>query len=113
METILLALLFAGALCLGDLYNSSKFRFFYPKLRADLLPRGAATWKRVLVYRNQALKYAGLFIMWAGFTLGAHFSDVSEAGGGHMFYALGFLGLTIYLASRLWPTLVEKPRRRH
>ena len=112
METSLFALLFAAALWLGDLYQENKFRVSYPELRADLLPKGAARWKKVLVYKNQALKHIGLFVLWAGVILGNHFSDVSDARKGQALYAAGFLGFVIYLASRMWPTLVEKPRRR-
>lgn len=112
METVFLALLFGAALWLGDLYNASKFRNFYPKLQADFLPRGAAKWKRVWIYRNQVLKHAGLFMMWAGVTLGTHFSGVSETGKSEKFYVVGFFGFLLYLASRLWPTLVGKPRPR-
>ena len=112
MKSVLLAFLFAAALWMGDLYNESKFRHFYPKLRANLLPRGASRWKRVLVYRNQVLKHAGLLILWVGITIGTHLSDSSEAEKSRVFYAASILGFVLYLASRLWPTLVEKPRPR-
>jgi hypothetical protein len=113
VETVLFALLFAAALWMGDLYNASKFRFFYPELKADLLPQDAARWKRVWVFRNQSLKRAGLFTVWVGITLGRYFFHESEAVYGRAFYAVSFLGLVLYAASRLWPALVEKrPRRR-
>lgn len=113
MEKVLFALLFAAALWMGDLYSASKFRFFYPELKADLLPREAAGWKRVWVFRNQPLKHAGLLMVWAGVTLGAYYSSASETVHGRVFHVVGFLGFVLYLSSRLWPTLVEKrPRRR-
>ena len=106
MDLVLLALLSGAALCAGDLYTANKFRYFYPKLTTDLLPRGAPRWKRVWVYRNQSLKYVGLFGVWLG-ALGARFSADSGAETGQAFYVVASLGLVLYLAARLWPVLVK------
>ena len=112
MEAVLLALLFGAALWMADLYNANKFRHFYPKLTKDLLPKGAPRWKKVWVYRNQALKYVGLTVIWAGITLGSYFPGSGDIAEVNPFYAVGFLGLALYIGSRLWPTLVEMPRPR-
>ena len=112
MEAILLAVLFGAALWLGDLYNASKFRHFYPELSRDLLPKGAPRWKKTWVYKNQALKHAGLIVVWLGVALGNYFPGSDDIAVMNPFYAVGFLGLALYIGSRIWPTLVRKPRSR-
>ena len=112
MDTILVALLFGLGVWLMDGYNASKFRFIYPDLKPGLLPRGTASWKRVWVFRNQTFKRIGLFTFWAGVVLGNYFADNGEAILGPAFYIVGLSGLVLYVASRLWPFILDKRRRR-
>lgn len=112
MDKVLVALLFGIGVWLMDGYNTSKFGSFYTELRPDLLPHGAASWKKVWVFRNQTLKRIGLFTFWAGVVLGIYFADNSEAILGHAFYIIGLSGLALYVASRLWPFILDKRRRR-
>ena len=100
MESVFLAVLFAAAVWMGDLYCASKFRHFYPKLKPGLLPKKAPKWKQTFVYRNQLIKHVSLVAFWAGWVLGMHASNI--------FYAVSFLGLAVYLFSRLWPTVLPK-----
>lgn len=108
MESVFLALLFGTGLWLADLYGASKFRHFYPNLTPDLLPKAAPPWKRVWVYRNQAIKYLGLAVLWAGVTLSNYFPGSEKIAKLNPFYVAGFLGLAVYIGSRIWPTLVKK-----
>lgn len=108
---ILVALIFGIGLWLMDRYNASKFSYLYPDLTPDLLSLGAASWKRLWVFRNQTLKRIGLFTFWAGIVLGVYFADNSKIILGHAYYIVGLFGLALYVASRLWPFILDKRRR--
>ena len=113
MEAVLFVSLFGAVLWLADHYHASKFRYFYPELSQDLLPKGAPRWTKTWVYKNQALKHAGLIFVWIGFASGTYLPSSRGIGEVNPFFAVGFTGLVLYIGSRIWPALVREPRSRH
>lgn len=105
MNQAVLIPLFALATWMLALYADNKFRYFYEGKDAETLARRATGLRRILILRNQNLKYVGLGLLWAGFSLGT----VLANGTGNIIsfaaYAVGIVGLSIYVLSRMWPFL--------
>lgn len=105
MNQVLLIPLFAFAIWMIALYADNKFRHFYRDKCAVALARDVTGIKRFIILRNQELKYLGLGLLWAGFSIGTVLANGSQGTVSHAAYALGVLGLLIYVVSRIWPFL--------
>jgi hypothetical protein len=107
MNQEILIPLFALATWVSALYSENKFRYFYEGKNAEALARRTAGLRHFLIRRNRFLKWVGLGLLWAGFSLGS----VLANGTGNMIstaaYAVGMIGLLTYVASRLWPLLAR------
>lgn len=107
MSEGLLIVLFALATWMSALYAENKFRYFYQRKDAASLARSAKGLRRTIISRNLQLKYWGLGLLWAGFSVGLILSDVVQNPLSIVAYGIGLLGLTIYVLSRLWPFLSD------
>lgn len=107
IEQVVSIALFALSIWIIALYADSKFRHFYDNRKAKDLAHNVTGIKRLVILRNQELKYIGLGLLWAGFSVGTVLTDGSYDTVSQAAYALGVLGLFIFMVSRIWPFLSE------
>lgn len=107
MNQAVLIPLFALATWILALYADNKFRYFYEGKDAEALARRTTGWKRMLILRNRDLKYLGLGLLWAGFSIGTVLANGASNIISIAAYGAGIVGLSIYIASRMWPFLAR------
>ncbi len=105
MSQVVLIPLFAISLWMIALDNDHKFRHFYDNKKTADIARDVTGIRRFIALRNKELKFLGLGLLWAGFSIGSVLAGESYGTAPQATYALGVLGLLIYIISRLWPFL--------
>ena len=97
--------LFALALWMTAFYADNKFRHFYNRKEAMERAGDETGIKRFIILRNQELKYLGLGLLWAGFSIGWVLANGNSDTISQAAYAFGVFGLLVYMISRIWPFL--------